>query len=98
LPELNLKDITESESEADDDVLPLDFRTAMIEKENRVVIQAKPLTFKAFEEDEEEADKKKARDQFGIDAYLDSVRKEAFGEDEGAIMIEPDFNIKDKFE
>lgn len=26
------------------------------------------------------------------------ARREAFGEDEGAIMIEPDINIKDKFE
>mgnify|MGYP006893249310 CR=1 FL=1 len=54
LPELNLKEISDSESEADDeDVLPLDFRTAMIEKENRVVIQAKPLTFKSFYDEED---------------------------------------------
>ena len=38
LPELDLKEIEDSESEAEDDVLPLDFRTAMIEKENKIVI------------------------------------------------------------
>lgn len=48
LPDMNLAEIEESESDRDDggedeDVLPLDFRTALIEKENRVVIQAKPL-------------------------------------------------------
>ena len=45
---MNLKEIEESESERDeqsdaDDVLPLDFRTALIEEDMRVVIQAKPL-------------------------------------------------------
>jgi len=96
LPELNLKEITDSESEADDeDVLPLDFRTAMIEKENRVVIQAKPLSFKEYNQDEEEA---KQRNMHSMDSYLDMARREAFGEEEGAVMIEPDFNIKDKFE
>ena len=48
LPDMNLAEIEESESdhdnaEDDEDVLPLDFRTALIEKDNRVVIQAKPL-------------------------------------------------------
>jgi hypothetical protein len=38
LPDMNLGEIGESESEAEDDVLPLDFRTALIEKENRIVI------------------------------------------------------------
>jgi hypothetical protein len=39
---MNLKEIEESESEKDDmsdaDVLPLDFRTALLEEECRVVI------------------------------------------------------------
>lgn len=42
LPDMNLNEIDESESERGDDtedeVLPLDFRTALIEKDNRVVI------------------------------------------------------------
>jgi hypothetical protein len=46
LPSMNLNEIEESESEmedTEDEVLPLDFRTALIEQDNRVVIQAKPL-------------------------------------------------------
>ena len=45
LPDMNLQEIDESESEReangsgdDEDVLPLDFRTALVEKDNRVVI------------------------------------------------------------
>jgi len=34
--------------------VPLDFRTAFIKAENKVVIQAKPLHFKTVEEDLEE--------------------------------------------
>lgn len=93
LPDMNLKEIEESESEQDD-VLPLDFRTAMIEKENRIVIQAKPLVFKTqYEEDEE-----KSRAGPSLDAYLEMVNKKAFKEEDGAIMLDPDINIKEKFE
>ena len=53
LPNLNLKDIDESASEGDDEVLPLDFRTALIESENKIIIQAKPLIFKIEMEDED---------------------------------------------
>ena len=42
LPDMNLKEIDDSESERDElsdaDVLPLDFRTALIEDTNKVVI------------------------------------------------------------
>ena len=34
----------------------------------------------------------------GIDAYLNMVKKESFKEEDGAIMIDPDINIKDKFD
>jgi len=54
LPDMNLKEIEQSESERegsdDEEVLPLDFRTAHIQDENRVVIQAKPLEFKTNDE------------------------------------------------
>ena len=53
LPNMNLKDIDESASEGDDEVLPLDFRTALIESENKIIIQAKPLIFKTEMEDED---------------------------------------------
>ena len=51
LPEINL-DASESESEAEEEVLPLDFNTAMLDQDNKIVIQAKPLTFKEDDEDE----------------------------------------------
>jgi len=60
LPDMNLKEIEESESEAemsgsdDEDVLPLDFRTALIEKDNKVVIQAKPLSMRTIGDIENE--------------------------------------------
>lgn len=94
LPELNLN---ASESETDEDVLPLDFNTAMIGKENKIVIQAKPLTLeKKFDED----DFKKLRNPtaMSLNAYLESARRDPFKEDEGAVNIDPDINIREKFE
>lgn len=91
---MNLKEIEETASEGDEDVLPLDFRTALIPKENRVVIQAKPLEFKTDFDDEPKA----AAAGLSLDGYLEMVRKEAFREDEGAIMLDPDINIKEKFD
>lgn len=35
---MNLKDIESDDEEDEEEVLPLDFRTAMIEQENKVVI------------------------------------------------------------
>ena len=34
----------------------------------------------------------------GLDDYLEMVRKEAFKDDEGAILLDPDINIKEKFD
>jgi hypothetical protein len=34
----------------------------------------------------------------GLDSYLEVIRKEAFKEDEGAVLIDPDINIKEKFD
>jgi len=113
LPTMNLKDIEESESEReangtddDEDVLPLDFRTALIEKENKVVIQAKPLLMKAAfddldrKEEEFEHSLRRAgpRSGPGFDGYLDMVRKQSFREEDGAIMLDPGINIKEKFD
>jgi hypothetical protein len=56
LPEMNLRDIEEEskhQTDEDDDdefIHPLDFRTALIEEENKVVIQAKPLNLKTEED------------------------------------------------
>jgi hypothetical protein len=96
LPELNLKDQSESESSDNEDVLPLDFNTAMIGKENKIVIQAKPLLFdeKKYDEDERVT---KDPSYMNMNDYLESARKDPFKEDEGAVNIDPDINIRDKF-
>ena len=93
LPDMNLAEISESESEMDDAVLPLDFRTALLENENRVVIQAKPLEY-----GKEESKKQAVDPGADLDSYLEMVRFEPFKENEGAILIDPDINIKEKFD
>ena len=95
LPDMNLKDIEETASEGDEEVLPLDFRTALIASENRVVIQAKPLEFKTEVEDAKMASK---QSDMSLDGYLEMVKKEPFREDEGAIMLYPEINIQEKFD
>jgi len=96
---MNLNEIDESESERDElsdaDVLPLDFRTALIEEDNRVVIQAKPLSLKL---DAKEEFLKSDPSKGGLDSYLEMVKKTAFKDDEGAAIIDPGYDIKEKFE
>jgi hypothetical protein len=47
---MNLKELENDEDEdEEEEVLPLDFRTTLIEEENKVVIQAKPLTLRTEE-------------------------------------------------
>ena len=98
LPDMNLKDIAETGSEGEEEVLPLDFRTAFIPKENKVVIQAKPLEFKLDEDDDVDLADLKKNQNLGLDSYLEMVKKEPFREDEGAILLYPEINIKEKFE
>ena len=114
---MNLREIEEEENrrmtegedndDDDEDVVPLDFRTALIEHENKVVIQAKPLTLKTDEDLlreatllPEEEEKKRSDDFESMESYLDAVKKEPFKpeEDPNVILIEPDINIKEKFE
>lgn len=110
LPDLNLKDVNDESKEPseDEEVLPLDFRTAMLEEQNKIIIQAKPLHLKTdnefLEEVEREARRKEALkniplDQQPIDDYLEAVRLEGFKQDDkSVIMIEPDIDIKQKFD
>ncbi len=70
--------------------MPLDFRTALIAEQNKVVIQAKPLAFKTDDE--------YLKPTFeSMDSYLEAVKKEPFT-DPDIILIDPDINIKEKFE
>ena len=111
---MNLKEIeeeetrrmTEGEDNDDDDeeVLPLDFRTALIEHENKVVIQAKPLQLKTDDELLKEAQEVVVapvteKEFESMESYLEAVKKEPFKpEESNVIMIDPDINIKEKFE
>jgi len=103
------KRMTEGEDNGEDDdddeeVLPLDFRTALIEHENKVVIQAKPLALKTEEDLIKEAVSvdepiKTDKDFETMESYLEAVKKEPFKpEDDNVILIDPDINIKEKFE
>lgn len=102
-----MKEIEQEESEndegsEDEEVLPLDFRTALIEDQNKVVIQAKPLQFKTDAEilrEQLEDQREKEQRLESMESYLDAVKKEPFKEDDGnVILIDPDINIKEKFD
>ena len=94
----------EGEETDDEEVLPLDFRTALIEEENKVVIQAKPLSLKTDEqllrESAQPYSQYEQSKQFDTtDSYLEAVKKEPFKQEEGNILlIDPDINIKEKFD
>lgn len=99
LPDMNLKEIEQSESESDqnssdEEVIPLDFRTAFNEDQNKVVIQAKPLQLGA---DSSKLDSRK-KNPSSLDEYLEQVKLEPFKEEDGAVLIEPDVNIQEKFD
>lgn len=100
---MNLDDVTSnssnSESEQENDVVPLDFRTALVKAENKIVIQAKPLHFKTVEEDLAEIEKQKEKETGNPrDEYLDAVKKEAFDEDDDQVlMIDPGMDTDEIF-
>lgn len=104
LPEMNLDDVTSnssnSESEQENDVVPLDFRTALVKAENKIVIQARPLHFKTVDEDIKDIEQQQERIKAGNprDEYLDAVKKEAFAEDDDQVMmIDPGMNTDEIF-
>lgn len=97
---MNLNEIEAEESEGneEEEVLPLDFRTAFIEEENKVVIQAKPLQLKTDAEILQNAYEEEEKKGFETtEQYLEAVKKEPF-KDENVILIDPDINIKEKFD
>ena len=71
LPDMNLGN---DEEEEEDEVVPLDFRTALMQ--DKIIIQAKPLEFK---EDDyfltEESAKNTNVDKMDLDSYLEAVKK-----------------------
>ena len=102
LPDMNLNDIDSDASGSDSEIVPLDFRTAMINNGTKLIIQAKPKEFITVEEEiraveqgrlgEIQPDMDLDPDQNigDLDAYLRSVRKEAFDvDDEDVVLIDP---------
>lgn len=83
---MNLDEVTSntsnSDSEHENEVVPLDFRTAFVKAENKIVIQAKPLHFKTVEEDLRDMMLAQERLLSGEDEYLSIIKKEAFAEDD----------------
>ena len=51
LPDMNLNDVDSAESGSDSEIVPLDFRTAMINNGTKLVIQAKPKEYISIEEE-----------------------------------------------
>ena len=83
---MNLDEVTSNTSNSDSDqeneVVPLDFRTALITSENKIVIQAKPLHFKTVDEDIRDLELAEEKKLNGEDEYFASVKKEAFSQDD----------------
>ena len=79
---MNLDEVTSNTSNSDSDqeneVVPLDFRTALITSENKIVIQAKPLHFKTVDEDIRDLELAEEKKLNGEDVYFASVKKVAF--------------------
>ena len=51
LPDMNLNDVDSDASGSDSEIVPLDFRTAMINNGTKLVIQAKPKEYISIEEE-----------------------------------------------
>ena len=99
---MNLDEVTSNTSNSDSDqeneVVPLDFRTALITSENKIVIQAKPLHFKTVDEDIRDLELAEEKKLNGEDEYFASVKKEAFSQDDDQVlMIDPGINIDEIF-
>ena len=107
LPDLNLDETTESDD--NEEVVPLDFRTKLMNGQGDVVLQAKPL--KVYNSDEDDGEligdiirnnKKNPESEalnMTTEDFLKEHRKEAFDEnDESVILIKPNLGIKEKLE
>ena len=102
LPEMNLNDIDSDASGSDSEIVPLDFRTAMINNGTKLVIQAKPKDYITIEEEMRAVEQGRVNEiqpsgdldpdkNIGdLEDYLRSLRKEAFDiDDENVVLIDP---------
>ena len=111
LPEIKLDESIDSEGSGDDaEIVPLDFRTAMVN--NKLVIQAKPKEYitpeqemRAIEQGKfSELEKGSGLDPDkhvkggNVDDYLRSLRKEAFDmSEENVVLIDPGQQAKQRY-
>ena len=102
LPDMNLNDMDSEGSGSDAEIVPLDFRTAMINNGTKLIIQARPKEYISIEDEIRAIEQGKLNElepnseldpdkNIGdLDAYLRSVRKEAFDvDDENVVLIDP---------
>lgn len=96
LPQMHLNE--ESGSEQEEEIVPLDFRTAMVD--GKLYIQAKPMAFKTDEEIlKDEAIKALEPDKaMTEDDYLTALKMESFRhDDEDVVLIDPGINFTNLF-
>lgn len=106
LPEANLSE-ADSDASSDAEIVPLDFRTAIVD--GKLVIQAKPKEYLTAEQEMELVEQGKFGAINGpeldpdlaiadLDSYLKSVRKEAFDvNDDNVVLIDPGLAAKNRY-
>ena len=93
LPEMNLDEIDSGdESDVGIEVVPLDFRTAMMSDQTQsIIIQAKPLNFETIKEEET---KLMRHDDLGLNENFRPFKET----DQDVIMIDPDLKADQIFQ
>ena len=110
LPDINLNENDSDGSGSDSEIVPLDFRTAVINNGTKLVIQAKPKDFISIEQEMDVVEQGRIADIMppalnpdnaigDLDEYLRSVKKEAFDlNDENVVLIDPGQTAGDRYE
>lgn len=108
LPDMNLHEVDSDASGSDAEIVPLDFRTAIVKEGNseKLVIQAKPIKYNTIEEEMDSITRGKMKEQLeskmdpdtaigSVEDYLAALRKDAFNvEEEDVVLIDPGANSK----
>lgn len=109
LPDINLNENDSDGSGSDSEIVPLDFRTAVINNGTKLVIQAKPKDFISIEQEMDVVEQGRIADIMppalnpdqaigDLDEYLRSVKKEAFDlSDENVVLIDPGQTAGDRY-
>ena len=101
---MNLNDLDSSgssDADSDNEIVPLDFRTALIQQDNKIIIQAKPLHFKTVEDDLRELLEAEERTKKGLSAdddFFDKISRDPFKEnDKDVVLIDPGIDAEEIF-